>query len=476
MSTKNTQRASFTGKLGFILAAAGSAVGLGNIWRFPYLAAKHGGVSFLLTYVVLAVTFGFALMVAEIAIGRKTGLSAIGAYSALNKKFGFVGWLTAIVPTIILPYYSVIGGWVIKYFVAFVSGHANDAAVHTTTDAVTGEVTLGYFDAFITDPAEPLLWFAIFLGITSIVVLFGVEKGIEKVSKIMMPILVVLSVVIAVYSMTRPNAIEGVAYLFHPKNLGNFSVVTVLAAMGQLFYSMSLSMGIMITYGSYMKKDVNVESSVHSIEIFDTGIAFLAALMVIPAVFSSAAAQGVDPAMMLGKGPGLMFVTLPEVFTSMGVSGAVIGAVFFLLVIFAALTSSISLMEAIVSIIRDKFKVSRVAACFITLGISILLGVPSSLGNGVLNIDSVKQFILGMDILSFFDFMSNSVIMPIVAFITCILVGWVIKPKALIEEVEISGKFKAKTLFTVIIKYVAPICILAILGFAVAEGMGWLKV
>lgn len=464
MSTKNTQRSNFTGKLGFILAAAGSAVGLGNIWRFPYLAAKHGGVSFLLTYIVLAVTLGFTLMIAEIAIGRKTGLSAISAYSALSKKFAFVGWLTALVPVIILPYYSVIGGWVIKYFTAFVSGNGYNAAAD------------GYFDAFITNPFEPLLWFAIFLGITAIVVLLGVEKGIEKVSKVMMPVLVVLSVIIAIYSMTRPHAMEGVAYLFNPMNIKDFSVVTVLAAMGQLFYSMSLAMGIMITYGSYMKKDVNIESSVHSIEIFDTGIAFLAALMVIPAVFSSAAAHGVEATEMLGKGPGLMFVTLPGVFTEMGIGGIIIGTVFFLLVIFAALTSSISLMEAVVSIIRDKFKVGRIAACFITLGISILLGVPSSLGNGVLNIDSIKNVLLGMDILSFFDFVSNSVIMPIVAFITCILVGWVIKPKALIEEIELSGKFTLKGLFTIVIKYVAPICILAILGFAVAEGMGWLKV
>ncbi|MBE6622983.1 MAG: sodium-dependent transporter [Ruminococcaceae bacterium] len=476
MSTKNTQRSSFTGKLGFILAAAGSAVGLGNIWRFPYLAAKHGGFSFILVYILLAVTFGFCLMAAEIAIGRKTGLSALGAYAALNKKFAFVGWLTALVPVIILPYYSVIGGWVMKYFAAFVSGNAAKTAIQTVKDSAGEVVSLGYFDAFISNPAEPILWFALFLGITALVVLFGVEKGIEKVSKIMMPILVVLSLIIAVYSMTRPHAIDGVAYLFNPKNIGNFSIVTVLAAMGQLFYSMSIAMGIMITYGSYMKKDVNIESSVYSIEIFDMGIAFLAALMVIPAVFSSAAAQGIDPQTMLGKGPGLMFVTLPEVFNSMGISGAVIGTVFFLLVIFAALTSSISLMEAVVSIIVDKFKVSRKAACLICFGISIALGVPSSLGNGIWNIDAIKNILLGMDILSFFDFITNSVMMPIIAFITCILVGWVIKPKAIIEEIELSAKFRAKTLFTIVIKYIAPICILGVLCFAVAEGMGWLKV
>ncbi len=448
------KRSSFTGKLGFVLAAAGSAVGLGNIWRFPYLAAKYGGGIFLLVYLVLAVTFGFALMVAEISIGRKTGLSAIGAFRSLDKRFSFLGYLAALVPIIILPYYCVIGGWVAKYLFTFVSGQGLAAAGDS------------YFGAFITGVGEPIGWFLLFLGLTALVVLFGVEKGIEKVSKVMMPVLVVLFVVIAVYTVTRPGALEGVAYYFTP-DFSKFSVKTVLAAMGQLFYSMSLAMGIMITYGSYMKKEVNLESAVHQIEIFDTGIAFIAGLVIVPSVFVFSG--GNEEA--LGKGPSLMFEMLPKVFESMP-AGGIIGALFFILVLFAALTSSISLMETIVSIVQDKFKLGRKLACVLVFVICVVLGLPSCLGFGLW--DSVK--IIGMSFLDFFDFISNSVLMPIVALITCIFVGYILKPKALIEEVELSSKFKGKALFTVVIKYIAPICIVLILISSVLDVFGIVKI
>ena len=448
------ERSSFTGKLGFVLAAAGSAVGLGNIWRFPYLAAQYGGGIFLLVYLILAVTFGFTLMTAEIAIGRKTGLSAIGAFGKLKEKYNFIGYLASIVPIIILPYYCVIGGWVTKYLVTFMTGGGKLAA---------GDE---FFGGFIGQPAQPLLWFAIFLGLTALVVLLGVEKGIEKVSKIMMPVLVVLSIVIAGYSITRPGAMAGVKYYLVP-NFSDFSFKTVLAALGQLFYSMSLAMGIMITYGSYMKKDVNLESSVRQIEIFDTAIAFLAGLMIIPSVFVFSG--GNQEA--LGKGPGLMFVTLPKVFESMP-GGTIIGILFFVLVLFAALTSSISLMETIVSIFQDKLKLSRVKACLAVLLLSVILGVPSSLGNGIWA--NIK--IIGMDFLTFFDFASNSVLMPIVAFFTCLFIGHVVKPETVTEEVELTGKFKGKKLFLVMVKYIAPICIILILISSVLEGFGLLKI
>ena len=448
------KRSSFSGKLGFVLATAGSAVGLGNIWRFPYLAAQYGGGIFLLVYIILALTFGFALMCAEIAIGRKTGVSAIGAYKKLDKRFSFLGLLTSLVPIIILPYYSVIGGWIIKYLVQFVSGGMAQAA------------TDGFFDNFISSPVEPIGWFLLYLGATAIVVLSGVEKGVEKVSKIMMPILVVLTIFIAVYSLFMPGAVDGLIYYIKP-DFSKFSITTVLAAMGQLFYSMSLAMGIMITFGSYMKKDVGIESSVKQIELFDTGVAFFAGLMIIPAVF---AFSGGDES-VLGKGPGLMFVTLPKVFESM-TGGGIIGAVFFMLVLFAALTSSISLMETVVSIFMDKFHWKRKPTCIFVFGLCVALGLPSCLGYGTLK--DIK--IIGFQFLDFFDFISNSVIMPIVALATCILVGYVVKPKALIEEIELNGKFKRKTLFTVIIKYVAPVCIVGILVFSVLEGLGVIKV
>ena len=433
-------RSNFTGKIGFVLAAAGSAVGLGNIWRFPYLAAKYGGGIFLLVYIVLSVTFGFTLLCAEIAIGRKTGQSPMGAFAQLGKKYTVVGWLASMIPMLILPYYSVIGGWVTKYIAVFVSGGVANASQS------------GYFSDFITSPIEPLAWFFLFIGLTALIVLFGVEKGIEKVSKIMMPILIVMIVGIAVYGMFMPGAMEGVKYYILP-DFSKFNYMTVVAAMGQLFYSMSIAMGIMITYGSYMKKEISIESSVKQIEVFDTSVAFLAGLMVIPAVFAFG-----SEADLANAGPTLMFITLPKVFNAMP-AGGVIGAVFFIMVFFAALSSSISLMETVVSVIQDKTKMKRPAICLTVFIGALILGVPSSLGFGILDFISVG----GQTILDLFDFVSNSLLMPIVAFLTSIIVGYAIKPKTIIDEIKLSGKFKNEKLFVIIIKYVAPIFTLLIL-------------
>ena len=443
------KRSNFSNKIGFVLAAAGSAVGLGNIWRFPYLAAKYGGGTFLLVYLILAVTFGFSLMVAEIAIGRKTGLSAVEAFRKIDKRFTFVGYLAAIIPALILPYYSVIGGWVIKYFAGYAMGDAQAAADST------------YFTGFIADPVEPLIWFAIFILLTSAIVLFGVQGGIEKVSKVMMPVLVILTIAIAIYVVTLDGAMEGVIYYLKP-NFKDFSPVTLLAASTQMFYSMSLAMGIMITYGSYMKKDNHIESSVHQIEIFDTGIAFLAGLMVIPAVFAFSGPED------LTAGAGLMFMTLPKVFAEMPMGGF-LGTAFFILVFLAALTSSISLMETIVSILRDKTGWSRKKACIAVTIFSLVLGIPSSLGHGIWS--NIAP--LGMSILDFFDFISNSVMMPILAILTCIIVGFIIKPKFIIDEVKVTdGTFKGEKLFTIMIKWICPIFLIGILVSSVLVAMG----
>ena len=448
------KRSSFSGKIGFVLAAAGSAVGLGNIWRFPYLAAKHGGGIFLLTYIILAITFGFTLLCTEIAIGRKTGKSVIDAFASLDKRFSFVGWIAAIIPALILPYYSVIGGWVTKFIAVYLTGEGTAAAGN------------GYFDSFIVKPVEPLVWFFVFIALTAVVVLLGVEKGIEKVSKFMMPVLVALSLFIAIYVMFMPGAMQGVVYYIKP-NFKEFSFTTVLAALGQLFYSMSIAMGIMITYGSYMKKDIHLESSVRNIEVFDTGIAFLAGLMIVPAVFAG------GDLTQLNKGASLMFATLPKVFAEMP-AGNIIGAVFFILVFFAAITSSISLMETIVSIIRDKLGWSRTVACVSVLVFSLILGALSSLGYGTLSFISIKS--IGFYMLEMFDFVTNSVLMPIVALLTCIFVAYIIKPKTIIEEMNVGGKFKSEKLYTVMVKYIAPVCIVAILVFSVLEGFQIIKV
>lgn len=445
------KRSSFSGKLGFVLAAAGSAVGLGNIWRFPYLAAKYGGGTFLFIYLILAVTFGFTLMTAEIAIGRKTGLSAIGAFTILDKRFKFLGILASAVPIIIFPYYFVIGGWVVKYFFVFVTGSGHTAAGDS------------YFTDFIGGTFEPIGWFFLFIAVTAVIVGFGVEQGIEKVSKFMMPILVLLTLFVALYGLTIDGAMDGLSYYLKP-HMADVSAKTILAAMGQLFYSMSLAMGIMITYGSYMKKENHLESSVRQIEIFDTGVAFLAGLMIIPAVFSF---SGGDSS-ALQAGPGLMFITLPKVFGNMKF-GNVVGTVFFLLVFFAALTSAISLMETIVSILRDKLGWTRKGTCVFVTILALVMGVPSSLGFGPLSFISW----MGMSVLDIMDFVSNSVLMPIVAFFTCIFIGFVIKPSTIADEVKVTdGTFKGEKLFAVMIKWIAPIFLVLILLSSVASALG----
>jgi len=449
-----TKRDTFSGKLGFVFAAAGSAVGLGNLWRFPYLAAKYGGGIFILVYLILAVTLGFTLMITEIAIGRKTGLSAAGAFQKLDKRFGFVGALGCVVPFIITPYYCVIGGWVVKYMITFITGQVSSAATDT------------YFNNFIAKPAEPLIWFVIYVVLTAAVVIIGVQKGIEKASTVLMPVLVVLIVVIGGFCVTRPGALEGVKYYLLP-DFSAFSATTILAAMGQLFYSMSLAMGIMITYGSYMKKDTDLRGSVRHIELFDTLVAILAGLMIVPSVFVFSG--GSEEA--LNKGPSLMFVTLPKVFENMKLGG-VIGAAFFILVLFAALTSSISLLETNVSIVCDKLHWSRKKATVIVTIYVLALGALVSLGFGPL--DFVK--LLGLGLLDFFDFISNSVLMPIVALLTCICVGYFVKPKVICDEVELNKPFKEKKFYIAMLKYVAPVCLILILVFAVSEAMGWIKV
>ncbi len=437
----------FGSKIGFIFAAAGSAVGLGNIWRFPYLAAKYGGGIFLLVYIILAVTFGFSLMITEIAIGRKTGKSVIGAYKDVDKRFSFLGPIAAAVPFIITPYYCVIGGWVLKYLCVFCTGAGKSVADE-------GD----FFTGFIGHWYEPALFFAVFVVITALVVILGVQKGIELMSKILMPVLLVLIVGIAIYTLTIPGALAGLKYYVLP-NFKGFTITmflkTLVAAMGQLFYSMSLAMGIMVTYGSYMRKEDSLEGSVRQIEIFDTAVAFLAGMIIIPAVF---AFSGGDPD-ALNKGPSLMFITLPNVFKTMK-GGQIVGAFFFFLVVLAALTSAISLLETIVSIICEKTKMNRVTGTLVCVAFVLVIGLTSVFGYSIWD----KVLILGYQILDFYDFISNNVIMPIVSLLTCILIGYFVKTKYVEEEVLFGEKkFSAKMLYKVMILAICPFCMLVIL-------------
>lgn len=445
----NEKRGSFKSSIGFVLAAAGSAVGLGNLWRFPYLAAMYGGGTFLIIYLVMAVTFGFSLMVGEISIGRKTGLSCIKAFDKLNSRFKWLGILNASVPILIVPYYSVIGGWVTKYMMVYLFGHDKEAAKD------------GFFNSFISGSLQPAVYFIIFFLISTIVILMGVQNGVEKVSKILMPILVILTFVVAIYSMTIKGAAGGIKYYLVPQ-AKYFTPKTLLAAVGQLFYSLSLAMGIMVTYGSYMKKDTNIEKSARQIEVFDTLIAFLAGMMIIPAVYAFSGIEGMT------SGPGLMFIALPKVFNSM-VIGRCIGFLFFLLVFFAALTSAISLEETVVSVYCDQFNINRKRSVVITVITSMVLGILSALGYGPLG--AVK--LLGMQFLDFFDFISNSVIMPVVSIGICIFIGFVIKPSSVKEEVECNGeKFHAYGLFYVMTKWIAPVLLTAILVTSILSAFG----
>ncbi len=448
------ERGSFSGSIGFILAAAGSAVGLGNLWRFPYLAAKYGGGIFLLVYLVFAVTFGFTLMVTEIAIGRKTRLSPFLAFGKLNKKWGWLGSLATLVPVIILPYYCVIGGWVVKYTATMVSGNIKSSAADN------------YFTEFISQSVPPIIWLLIFAAATTLIVFLGVSKGIEKASKILMPMLLVLTIALTAYILTRDGAMDGVVYYLKP-DFSNLNTGTFIAALGQLFFSMSLAMGIMVTYGSYVKKDDHIEKSVRRIEIFDTLIAFLAGLMIVPAVFVY---SGGDES-ALGKGPSLMFITLPKVFAEMKF-GSVIGFAFFLLVLFAALTSAVSVMEAIVSGINDRYNTGRKKATILVFVYTIALGTVCSLGFGKLSGISI----LGLSILDFLDFISNSILMPVVAMMTCILIGFIVKPDAIINEVELNGEFKMKRFYSVMVKWIAPLCVMAILISSVLDTLGIISI
>ena len=449
---KEEKKGGFSGSLGFVLSAAGSAVGVGNIWRFPYLAAKDGGGLFILIYLILVFTFGFTLLTTDIAIGRKTGKNAFDAFKQMNSKWGFLGKLTFLVPAIIMTYYAVIGGWVSKYIVVYLTGGGSLA----TTD--------NFFTDFISSPVSPVIFTLIFLAITAFIVFRGVEKGIEKFSKVIMPGLIIMIVGIALFSLTLSytdvngvtrTGIQGLMVYLIPNFEGlTFSkfLQILLDAMSQLFFSMSVSMGIMITYGSYVKKDINLSQSVGQIEICDTAVALMAGAMIIPAVYVFMGTEG------MSQGASLMFVSLPKVFMSMGKSGPIIGLIFFIMVAFAALTSCVSIMETLVASCMEIFHIDRKKMSFIIGIISSVASIIICLGYNVFYFDIVLPNGSHAQLLDVMDYISNSFLMPAISLLTCIFIGWVMKPKWIIDEMESSGhKFGRKKLYIFMIKYVAPI-------------------
>ncbi len=449
----------FSGSIGFVLAAAGSAVGLGNIWRFPYLAAKDGGGLFLVLYLILALTFGFTLLTTEVAIGRKTKQSPLTAYGKILPKAKPLGIVACLVPVIILPYYCVIGGWVVKYLIAFLTGEGSMAAED------------GYFTDFIASDVQPVILLIVFLSAVAFIIIRGVNKGIEASSKVIMPVLLLLVAGIAFFSLTiqhtddtgaMRSGMQGLRIYVIP----NFEGLTVkgfftvlLDAMSQLFFSLSVAMGIMISYGSYVADDANLVKSISQIEIFDTLVAFLAGVMIIPAVYTFMGREGME-----ASGPSLMFVSLPKVFAAMGGIGNIVGFLFFAMVLFAALTSAVSVMEAVVSSFMDQFHISRIKAAVIETAIALAGGILVCLGYNKLYFDIVLPNGAHAQILDIMDYISNNALMPVVAISTCILIGWIVKPKIIIDEVEKSGcKFGRQKLYVVMIQYVAPVLLVVLL-------------
>ena len=447
----------FSGQVGFVLAAAGSAVGGGNLWRFPYLAAKDGGGLFLLVYLALVLTFGFTLLTSDIAIGRRTKKSAIGAYTEMHPRWRFLGILTFLVPVLIMTYYAVIGGWITKYAVSYLTGQAAAAAQDN------------YFTSFISSPVSPVVFALLFMGVTAFIVYNGVQDGIERVSRYMMPVLLVLVVVIAGYSLTLRHTdasgqmrtgMEGFVYYLTPHLEGltvSRFLQILLDAMSQLFFSLSVSMGIMITYGSYVKPDVNLNRAVNQIEFFDTGVALLAGAMIIPAVYVFSGVEG------MGAGPSLMFVSLPKVFNAMGAAGVVVGVLFFVAAIFATLTSCISVLESIVANCMEILHTNRKKTVLVLSGVYLAASAVIALGYSIFYFEVQLPNGSTGQLLDIMDYVSNSVMMPLIALLSTILIGWVVGPDYVVEEMEKGGaRFTRKKIYRVMIRYVAPVMMLVL--------------
>lgn len=450
-----SKKSNFSGSIGFVLAAAGSAVGVGNIWRFPYLCAKDGGGLFLLIYLVLVLTFGFVLLTTDVAIGRRTKQNALNAYATLHKKWRFLGYLTFLVPTLIMTYYSVIGGWILKYLSVYMISNGTDAAKD------------GYFISFITSKASPIVFMLIFLSITAWIVFCGVEKGIEKFSKIIMPGLILMIIIIAVFSLTLSHkdsdgtvrtGLQGLMVYLRPDFTGLTAkrfLEILLDAMSQLFFSLSVSMGIMITYGSYVKDDVNLSKATNQIEIFDTAVAFLAGMMIIPAVFVFLGTEG------MSSGPSLIFITLPKVFESMGILGRFVAIIFFIMLAFAALTSCVSVMETLVANCMEIFHQSRKKMCSVIGVYSLVTALLICLGYNVFYFElQLPNGSVGQ-LLDVMDYISNCFLMPFISLLNSILIGWVIGPQWIVDEVTKNHeKFPRAGLYRFMIQYVVPVVML----------------
>ncbi len=437
------KRGQFASKFGFIMASVGSAVGLGNLWGFPYKAGMGGGFAFIVAYLIFVALVGIPVMMCEFALGRKIKANVVTIFKKLDKRFGFAGYISVVAVSLILGFYAVLGGWVMNYTFQYAKGlFANGNAVAAPGD---------YFGAFTSNAGLSILFFVLFMLATIFIVTKGIAGGIEKASKFMMPALFVCLLVIIVRSVTLPGAAAGFEFLFKP-DISKLTPKTLGLALSQMFFSCSLGVGTMITYGSYLKDDDNIQQNAIIVPLMDTMAAILSGIAIFPAVF----ALGLAP----DAGPSLMFITLPSVFNKMAM-GNVFGLIFFVLVLFAALTSSISMLEVTTSVLSENKGISRKSAAIGTGAVITLLGLPVALSFGKLS----HVTILGMGFLDFYDFCGEYIGMTIGALIIVILAGWILKPKFVYDEIEQGGKFsvKAKGFFSFAIKFIAPVLILIVM-------------
>ncbi len=453
----NEKRSSWGSSIGFILASAGSAIGLGNIWKFPGKVGEQGGGTFILVYLLMLLFVGFALMLGEIALGRATHKNPVGAYKSLKPKYSFMGMLAILTCFVILSYYSVVGGWVMKYVATYLTG------------ADFGGDTAVYFTSFIGSTFEPLIWHIIFMALVVSIVVKGVAGGIEKASKFLMPILFFLLITIAVRAVTLPGASEGLEFLMHI-DLSTINPEMTIVALGQAFFSLSVGMGVMITYGSYVSKKDNLPKSVATIVCLDTLIAILSGVAIICAVFVT------DKSLIGEQGGGFAFISLPNVFATLP-GGTFFGGLFFVLLFFAALTSAISLLESCVSFVTEELHVPRKKATAIMATLAVILGCGYSLSNGAMNLQLPWfDFAEGLRMLpmcTVMEMLTDNLLIPVSALLTCIFIGWIIKPNYIIDEIRSGGaKFGTASIWAFIIKFVCPLAIMAVLFTAFVLGQG----
>ncbi|WP_434145447.1 sodium-dependent transporter [Photobacterium leiognathi] len=435
-SSTSPNRGNWSSKIGFVMAAAGSAVGLGNIWKFPYTAGENGGGAFVAIYLLFVIFIGFSVMLTEFAVGRKTGLSAVGAFKTTDRRWTFVGIMGVLSGLLIMGFYPVVGGWAIAYIYKI------------STGLLSQPTAIGdSFSGFIADPMQPLFWMGLYLLLNIFVVIRGVSGGIEKAGKILMPLLFIILIIVSVKGLTLPGAMAGLEFLFKP-DFSKIDSSVVLAALGQAFFSLSLGMGCMLTYGSYLRKKENLVQTTAMVTAMDTGVALLAGIAMFPAMF----AFSMEPS----AGPGLVFVVVPQLFAEMGGIGFILALLFFIGLSVAALTSSVSLLEVVVAYLIDEKGFSRVTAVISASIVMALLCILASLSIGGLG---PKLFDTGA--FDIFDLLTDKIFLAVGGMLVCLFAGWRLDCSELKKEITNDGKvsFPLFNLWYALIKYIIPVAI-----------------